>query len=115
MNPDPQPWPTVTTFTYDATQRLTVIPARSEHDPPPMPQLPEPPPKHRAPLFTCEHDPEKGIFRIRWSDGDVEVFRDKPVRYLVVEPDDQTGELKPVVKRGCPTYLYLAREEREVR
>jgi hypothetical protein len=39
----------------------------------------------------------------------------QPIRHLVVEPDPETGELKPVVERGSPTYLYLCREEREVR
>jgi hypothetical protein len=65
--------------------------------------------------FAFEHDCQKGIFRLRPSDGEVEAFRDKPVRHLVVEPDAQTGEFRPVVKRGQPTYLYLCREEREVR
>jgi hypothetical protein len=33
----------------------------------------------------------------------------------VVEPDRETGELKPVITRYYSTYLYLCREEREVR
>ena len=68
-----------------------------------------------APPFSFEHDREKGIYRLTWSDGRVEVFRDKPVRYLVVEAVDESGELKPALTRGEPTYLYLCREEREVR
>ena len=32
-----------------------------------------------APPFSFEHDREKGIYRLTWSDGRVEVFRDKPV------------------------------------
>jgi hypothetical protein len=67
------------------------------------------------PAYTFEHDREKGVFRLKSSDGDVEVFRDKPVRYLVVEPDRESGELRPAIKRGHPTYLYLCREEREIR
>ena len=67
------------------------------------------------PPYTFEHDREKGVYRLKWSDGEVEVFRDKPVRYLVLEPDRQTGELRPAITRGCPRYLYLSREEREVR
>ena len=92
MNPDPQPSGHITTFTYtyDVADPLTA-------------------------LFEFEHDADKGIFRLNWPDGKVEVFRDKPVRHLVVQPDAETGEMKPVIKRGRPTYLYLCREEREVR
>src|SRR5262245_23994754 len=105
MNPDPQPWPGVTTITYDTADRLTVVrdPSGQGQDPPSPPQ--QPPPKPRAALFAWEHDREKGIVRITWPDGEVEVFRDKPVRYLVVEPDPETGEPKPVVQRGVPRYL----------
>jgi hypothetical protein len=48
-------------------------------------------------------------------DGSTECFRDNPTRYLVVEPDAETSEMTPVLKRGRPTYLYLCREEQEVR
>jgi hypothetical protein len=89
MDSEPQSGPLITTYTYSAP-----IPSR--------------------PTYHFEHDPENGIFRIRWPDGTVEVFRDKPVRYLVVEPDAETGDVTPVVKYGRPTYLYLCREEREV-
>ena len=65
--------------------------------------------------FACEHESHKGVFRLPWPDGKVEVFRDRPARYLVLEPDPETGRMRPVVRRGCPTYLYLAREEREIR
>jgi hypothetical protein len=58
-----------------------------------------------GPTYRFEHDPEKGIFRIRWPDGRVELFRDKPVRHLVIEPDAETGEMTPVVKYGRPMYL----------
>jgi hypothetical protein len=43
-----------------------------------------------------------------------ERFRDNPVRHLVVEPDPQTGEMRPVTERGQPAYFYLSREEREL-
>jgi hypothetical protein len=67
------------------------------------------------PRYSFEHDRENGVYRVKWSDGEVEVFRDKPVRHLVVEPDRQTGELRPAITRGNPRYLYLCREEREIR
>jgi hypothetical protein len=115
MNPDPQPWNQVTTCVYDAGQRLTVLPGAAVNPADtPLPP-PEPLSKPRTALFDFEHDPAKGIFRIQWPDGETEVFRDKPVRHLVVEPDPETGAMKPDVQRGCPTYLYLCREEREIR
>jgi hypothetical protein len=87
MNPEPQSGPLITTITYSAP-----VPSR--------------------PTYRFEHDWENGIFRIRSPDGRVEVFRDKPVRHLVVEPDAETGEMAPLVKDGRPT--YLCREEHEV-
>ena len=89
MSLEPQSGPLITTYTYSAP-----VPTR--------------------PTYHFEHDQEKGIFRIRRPDGTVEVFRDKPVRHLVVEPDAERGDMTPVVKYGRPTYLYLCREEREV-
>ena len=54
------------------------------------------------PTFAFEHDVPKGVFRLTWADGRVEVFRDQPVRHLVLEADAETGELKPVVRGGVP-------------
>ncbi len=48
-------------------------------------------------------------------DGKTEYFRDSPVRFLVVEPDPRTGELKPAIRMGRPEYIYLCREDRESR
>jgi hypothetical protein len=45
----------------------------------------------------------------------VELFRDNPTRYLCVEPDAETGQMRPVMKRGRPVFLYLCREDREAR
>jgi hypothetical protein len=64
-------------------------------------------------LFSFAHDRTKGVFIITKRDGSTELFRDNPVRYLVVEPDPQTGELRPTAKCGLPVYLYLCREQRE--
>ena len=65
-----------------------------------------------TPSFRCEHDKEKKLFVLTWPDGRVERFRDNPARQLMVEPDPVTGELRPVIKRGEPVYVYLCREER---
>jgi hypothetical protein len=51
---------------------------------------------------------------LKWPDGKTEYFRDSPARQLMVEPDPQTGEMRPVTKRGQPVYAYLCREEREL-
>jgi len=69
----------------------------------------------RAQSFTFEHDKEQRVFRLTDAEDKAEYFRDNPARYLVIEPDPETGEPRPVITRGHPTYLYLCREEREVR
>jgi hypothetical protein len=65
--------------------------------------------------FDFVHDEAKGVFVLTRPDGTTERFRDKPARYLVVEPDSSTGELVPEVRGRLPVYLYLCREEREER
>jgi len=61
-----------------------------------------------------EHDKQKRLFILTWPDGKTEHFRDNPARHLMVEPDPETGEMRPVIKRGQPSYIYLCREEREL-
>ena len=63
--------------------------------------------------FTFTHDAAKGVYVLAKADGTTERFRDNPARHLVVERDPVTGELRPAVKRGQPTYIYLCREQRE--
>ena len=60
-----------------------------------------------------EHDPAGRVFRLTTADGAVESFRDNPTRYLCVEPDPETGVMRPVLKHGRPVYLHLCREDRE--
>jgi hypothetical protein len=62
-----------------------------------------------TPAFEFEHDKRNRLFILTWPDGRTESFRDNPVRHLVVEPDPETGEMRPVIKRGQPAYLYLSR------
>ena len=64
--------------------------------------------------FSFTHEQAKGLFVLTARDGNVARFRDKPTRFLVVEPDPETGKLRPAVKYGEPVYLYLCREEREL-
>src|SRR6266852_6394399 len=97
MNPAPQPTFTVTTYVYDARDRLVRI-CEPTPDPGGAPVAHPDPPPEPLPPYTFEHDPDKGVFRLRWSDGEVEVFRDKPARHLVVAPDPQTGAIMPVLK-----------------
>ncbi len=63
--------------------------------------------------FSFAHDRARGLYVVIQPDGTTELFRDNPVRYLVVEPDPQSGEVRPAVKFGRPVYLYLCREHRE--
>jgi hypothetical protein len=69
--------------------------------------------EERPALFTFTHDTAKGVFVVTNRDGTTERFRDNPARHLVVEPDPETGELRPAVKYGRPVYIYLCREQRE--
>ncbi len=70
-------------------------------------------PEPRNPPFQFVHDKDKGLFVLTWPDGRVERFRDRPARQLMVEPDRETGAMRPVIKWGQPVYVYLCREERE--
>jgi hypothetical protein len=68
----------------------------------------------RAERLKFEHDTQKRLFVLTGPDGKTERFRDNPTRYLVVEPDPETGAMRPVIMHGEPSYIYLCREEREV-
>jgi hypothetical protein len=68
----------------------------------------------RPPSFNFDHDKEKRLFVLTWPGGKIERFRDNPARQLMVEPDPETGEMRPVTKLGEPVYMYVCREEREV-
>ena len=63
--------------------------------------------------FTFTHNAAAGVYVLAKPDGTTKQFRDNPARHLVVEQDPVTGELRPAVKRGQPTYIYLCREQRE--
>ena len=62
------------------------------------------------PKATCDHDHEKRLFRVTEPDGTTTQFHDRFVRFLVVEPDPETGEPEPVMERGEPKVVYLCRE-----
>ena len=67
------------------------------------------------PVWLVEHEREQGTFRLTGPDGKTERFRSQPLRYLVVEPDAQTGAMTPVLRNGRPWFLNLCREEPEGR
>ncbi len=113
MNDLPPDQHSTTVYIYDYRDRLTEV--REYIAPFPTSDELADQGSLQSPPFSFEHDTQKGVFRLTWADGHFEVFRDKPDRLLVVEPDPETGKLKPVVKRGKPTYLYLCRQEHEVR
>jgi hypothetical protein len=101
-----------TIYTFD-NGRLTGIrddtsPAEQPADPADLLSAP-------SSSFTFTHDEEKQVFLLTRPGGKTEVFRDNPRRYLSVAPDPRTREMKPVPKYGRPTYLWLCREEPEVR
>jgi hypothetical protein len=116
MDADSQPSPEhrTITYTFDSDERLI----RIDHGDGPaidLPPIPADQFEPCTPAYRFEHDKTKGIFRLTGPDGTAECFRNNRTRYLVVEPDAHTGEMTPVLKRGRPAYLYLCREEREVR
>ena len=100
------------TYTYDSGSRLIGVHeiARSEGS---IVRGDACGPEPQNPPFQFAHDKDKGLFILTWPDGRVERFRDRPARQLMVEPDRQTGAMRPVIKRGQPVYVYLCREERE--
>jgi hypothetical protein len=57
-----------------------------------------------------EHDPEKRALRLTRPDGTTIAFRDKPVRFLVVEPDPKSGKLRPALSMGKAKVMYLCPE-----
>ena len=111
MNDD-SPLPACVTYTYSNDGRLlAVTDATGRREPPAdMPDSILPP----RPSFTMTHDQVKRVYLLTGPDGKTEVFRDNPTRYLAVAHDPENGEMKPVMKYGRPTYLWLCREEREV-
>jgi len=82
----------ITTFTYDANDELIDV------------SLPCPP------IASCEHDEKKRVFRITDPGGRVTEYHDRPVRFLVVVPDPETGELTRVLWGAKPRVMYLCRE-----
>jgi hypothetical protein len=60
-----------------------------------------------------EHDRDKRLFRVVGPEGRTSVFRDEPVRFVVVVRDPRTGETMPMLRYGEPEYLDLCPEERE--
>ena len=66
------------------------------------------------PQWRAAHDRARGVFRLTGPEGQTQCFRDRPLRYLVVAPDPETGELRPEIRDGRPRILCLCREEREV-
>jgi hypothetical protein len=68
----------------------------------------------RVLAFNWEHEKQKRRFMLTGTDGKIEYFRDNPTKYLIVEPDPETGTMQPVFKFGRPSTVCLCREEREV-
>jgi hypothetical protein len=101
------PWPfgsefgaaAITTYTYDFAS--SVLP------------LCDPATGERRDEFTFSHNQAKGEYLLSVPDGTVERFRHIPARYLVAEPDPNSGSIGPAVRHGLPVYLYLCREQRE--
>jgi len=95
----------ITTFVYDSRDNLMTVDLGDGRGPVPP-----------APFFHWERLADKRLFALTLTaDQKTEYWRDNPPRYLVVEPHLESGEIRPVLKRGKPIYLWLCREEREPR
>jgi hypothetical protein len=105
----------VTTYTYDAGGRVVHV---SGCDSLSCAWVPGPP-LPSAPEWAWEHLPEKRLYALTEPEGEgdrnTEYWRDNPTRYLVVEPDPESGKMRPSLKYGKPVYLWLCREERDAR
>jgi hypothetical protein len=99
------------TYTYDSDNRLIMASERGTFV---RITTNDGPAESRAEQFQFERDTQKRLFVLTGPDGKTERFRDNPTRYLVVEPDPETGAMRPVIMHGEPSYIYLCREEREV-
>jgi hypothetical protein len=84
----------IITYTYDADDNLGMVSCSAP----------------ATPKATCDHDRDKRLFRVTEPDGTTVDFHDRAVRFLVVEPDPETGEPEPVMERGGPKVVYLCRE-----
>jgi hypothetical protein len=102
----------VTTFVCDARDRLVEVqtPGGGGCDTVYRYEPPHPVPSQ----WQWEHLPEKRLYALT-ANGKTEYWRDNPNRYLVVEVDDETGEVNPTVTHDRPVYIWLCREEREAR
>jgi hypothetical protein len=67
-------------------------------------------PRYEPPTAACVRDRGKRLFRVSELDDTTTEFHDRAVRFLVVEPDPDTGELEPVMERGGPKVIYLCKE-----
>jgi hypothetical protein len=107
MNDDPA-FPICTTYNY-SDGRLTAIEDAAGRREVALDPTARPPPSS-----AMAHDLERRIFVVTGPDGKTDVYRDNPTRYLSVAPDPETGEMKPIIKHGKPTYFWLCREERDI-
>jgi hypothetical protein len=64
----------------------------------------------RAIPIQVEHDPKRRALRPFRPDGTTIAFRDQPVRFLVVEPDPNSGMLRPAVSMDKAKVVYLCPE-----
>jgi YD repeat-containing protein len=99
------------TYVHDSQDRTVGADSGGRRGPVPV--------KPSSRLFQWEHLKEKRLFALTDLDGgkadEPEYWRDNPTRYLVVEVDEETGDIKPAAKNRQPVYLWLCREEREAR
>jgi len=65
----------------------------------------------RDPKVEVSYDHARHIVQIAQEGGETSEFDDRPVRFLFMERDPETGKTKPAMEWGSPVYYHLAREE----
>src|SRR3974390_2202303 len=78
---------TLATFVYDSRDQLVCVDLGDGRGPTPP-----------APLFDWEHLADKRLLALTENEK-TEYWRDNPTRFLVVEPDAETGMMKPATTR----------------
>ena len=64
----------------------------------------------RDPKVEVSYDRSRHIIQIAQEGGETSEFDDRPVRFLFMERDPETGKTKPAMEWGSPVYYHLARE-----
>ena len=72
--------------------------------------MPAPVPRGCRREIKVQHDRKNHRLKITTAEGQTAQFDDRPIRFLVMVPDQKTKALQPVIMSGEPLYYYLSPE-----